>query len=220
MKKLISIILSLALVACMFGMSAMAADFTIDANPTNNKNIVGTHGTRKDAADSHLDGDTDFTEKSIEAIVKLNLTEATSRYAVDITFTGALTINVSGLTWDVNELKYVTETATIANQEYNFTVTNYSDKTVTVKAACAVDATAGAAGVGCEFSAVSGDVNGGATVENCVINANTHGAKNATYAAFTATLKSDNWTTTINKLITGKTTGEITLATFTVTISK
>ena len=70
MKKLISIILSLALVACMFGMSAMAADFTIDANPTNNKNIVGTHGSANAGTpDSYKDGVESFIIKTFNTIL-------------------------------------------------------------------------------------------------------------------------------------------------------
>ena len=86
MKKLIAIILSLALVVCMFAVNVSAADHTLG----------GTSGVPSFEP-------TNFTQN-----VTLNLGAAASRYAVDIVFGGDSNYdyNVDGLTWNVNTLKY------------------------------------------------------------------------------------------------------------------
>ena len=108
MKKLISIILSLALVACMFGMTVMAADHTVG----------GPDGVAEIPANSGLSSD-----------VTLNLGTVNHRYAVDITFQ-TMTLNVGDVTWNVNTANYE-----LANAEqtktWTITVDNYSDMAVT-----------------------------------------------------------------------------------------
>lgn len=219
MKKLISIILSLALVACMFAMNVGAEDL--------GDKTLGQVGSYKDTehpADIN-NGLTDgqFTETNFSKTVKLALGTANSRYAVDITFAGDYVINVAGLTWDVNNLVYVTTDATVENKEYTFTVTNYSDKSVSVAAAGNVsnDVT----GVTVEFNttSVAGDLTTNtstASAINCVITGNAGGDNTANYATFKADLKSTSWKATVDALVNNKTQTEFTLATFTVTVSK
>ena len=219
MKKIISIILSLALVVCMFSMTVSAA--TITANPGKN-HVVGGQGESGTIADGKLDSE--FSSESAQIPVTLNLTSFTSRYAVDITFGGdAYTFDATGIHWDVNALAYVaTDNAVVANKTYDFTVTNYSDKAVKVVAACEVPDAVAAAGVTCEFGDVDGnDVVANGTYDNHTINGNantTDGTVNN--STFSATIKSGNWATTINTLVGTTTVSTITLATFTVTVSK
>ena len=217
MEKLISIILSLALVACMFGMTVGAVEIT--APGTNN--VVGTHGGNNEL-NNGVDANA-FSSESAEALVKLTLGTANSKYAVDITFAGDYVINVAGLTWDVNNLVYVTTGATVENKEYTFTVTNYSDKSVSVVANGVVsnDVT----GVSVEFNttSVAGDLTTNtstASTINCVITGNAGGDTTANYATFKADLKSTSWKATVDALVNNKTQTEFTLATFTVTVSK
>ncbi len=122
MKKLISLVLSLALVACMFGMSVMAA------------NVVGSHGNN-----SIEDGwsDTKFNSTvEYPQNIKLDTAGTYSRYAVDIVIAGTMTFGTGVWVWDVNALKYVpvSGTTTITEaQTYKCTVSNYSDKPVDLK---------------------------------------------------------------------------------------
>ena len=217
MKKLISIILSLALVACMFAMNVGAVDITAPGS----NNVVGTHGGSK-GLDNGIDAD-DFDSESAKALVKLTLGAANSKYAVDITFAGDYVINVAGLTWDVDNLVYVTTDATVENKEYTFTVTNYSDKSVSVAATGVVDNAV--TGVSVEFNttSVAGDLTTNTSTAseiNCVITGNAGGDENANYATFKADLKSTNWKDTVDKLVNNKTEVEFTLATFTITVAK
>ena len=209
MKKLISIILSLALVACMFAMNVGA------------ELVVGDKDS--DKALSAGDGwtDTEFdSNKSATADVTLTIGTAQSRYAVDIVFNGAYEISVAGLTWDVNKLAYVTTEATIAeNPKYTFVVTNYSDKSVNVATA----ATDVATGVEATFTAnATGDVED-ATTTSCKITGNANGDGTANTATFSATLAptTTGWAETINALVgNNPSKTSFKLATFTVTISK
>ena len=209
MKKLISIILSLALVACMFGMSALAADVL--------KQPVGTHGGGN-INDGWTDSQFD-SAKSATADVMLALGAVESRYAVDIVFTGNFNLTAAGLTWDVNNLAYVTTGATVEDQTYTFEVTNYSDKYVNVTTA----ASDVVSGVTATFTGTAaGDVEDGADASSCQIKGNantTDGVANK--ATFSATLASANWANTINTLVgTNPAATSFKLATFTVTISK
>lgn len=211
MKKLISIILSLALVACMFGMSAMAADVL--------KQPVGTHGNGS-IDDGWTDAEFD-SNKSATADVLLTLGAVQSRYAVDIVFTGTFALTAADLTWDVNELKYVSNGNVLDDQDYSFTVTNYSDKSVGVTAAADV-----VAGAEVTFVAVTpgetGDTdNVAADYTSCTIVGNAGGNDVANTAKFSATLESTDWAGTINTLVgTNPDATSFKLVTFTVTISK
>ena len=211
MKKLISLVLSLALVACMFGMSAMAADDL--------RQPVGKHN----GGNGVNDGAENFTSESATADVNLKLAAAKSRYAVDIVFKGTYTIEVDGLTWDVNQLTYVTNGTTITeNPEFTFEVTNYSDKAVEV----ATSAGEFAAGVSATFGTVTpgetGDTtNVAADNKSCTIVGNAGGNNVANKATFSATLvPTGSWADTINGLV-GRDTNAVSfkLATFTVTIT-
>ena len=140
MKKLISLVLSISLIVCMFAISVSANDVAaIDEVVFTNK--VGSHGANADNASSYLDGipGVDFNEKSFNHAVQLILGVSESRYAVDIEFSGNYYFNISGLTWDVNKLEYVTSNSNTVstiteNQEYGFKVINYSDNSIHIDA--------------------------------------------------------------------------------------
>ena len=214
MKKLISIILSLALVACMFGMSAMAADDL--------RQPVGSYKGNADGA-SIDDGVEDFSSESAKADVTLKLDDAKSRYAVDIVFKGTYTIEVDGLTWDVNKLTYVTNGTTITeNPKFTFEVTNYSDKAVDVATSAGELATGVSATFGDVTPGAAGDTdNVAADNKSCTIVGNAGGDATANKATFSATLvPTVSWADTINGLV-GRVTNAVSfkLATFTVTIT-
>ena len=212
MKKLISIILSLALVACMFAMNVGA------------ELVVGDKDS--DKALSAGDGwtDTEFdSNKSATADVTLTLGAVQSRYAVDITFSGdAYSFTANGLTWDVNNLTYVTtDEEPVVDKNYTFEVTNYSDKAVNVSAASEIEQKVSDAGVVANFTAVTGDTTNVADdKKSCTItgNANTTDGV-ANNATFSVTIHSDDWVNTINTLVGKTTETEFTLARFTVTIA-
>lgn len=131
MKKLISIILSLALVACMFGMSAMAADVTVTGDKGQIGSYVGGNGPISSGKES-------FDETNFSKAVILTIKDKNSRYAVDIVFggTSSYTNTVDGITWNVNTLKYeVADDFSMADLTYKFTVTNYSDSPIYSKVA-------------------------------------------------------------------------------------
>lgn len=211
MKKLISIILSLALVACMFAMNVGA------------ELVVGDKDS--DKALSAGDGwtDTEFdSNKSATADVMLALGAVESRYAVDIVFTGNFNLTAAGLTWDVNNLVYVTTGDTVANQTYTFVVTNYSDKYVNVTTAASDVVDGVTATFGTVTPGAAGDTdNVAADNKSCTIVGNAGGDATANKATFSATLASTNWAGTINTLVgNDPTKTSFKLATFTVTISK
>lgn len=221
MKKLISIILSLALVACMFGMSAMAADIL--------EQPVGKHNGGNGVDDGWTD--TQFnSDKSATADVTLTLGAVQSRYAVDITFGGNYNLGVSGLVWDVNNLKYVwagaADTATISSDlAYTFEVVNYSDNDITVSATYAPGAAFTEAGLNAAFWAqdtASFTSTGNETNVTGTLKGNVSGTARADVSkvAFGAGITSADWEGAINKLVEAGYSNKFTLATFTVTVAK
>lgn len=195
MKKLISIILSLALVACMFAMNVGA------------ENAIGHHG----ATGSVADGEDSFTATDFSKDVTLKITDRVSKYAVDIVFGGdsAYENTVGGLTWNVNTLKYELTSTTMADLKYTFTVTNYSDKPVKV----AVSDTENNTLLNVAFTNAAFTVAG-----------NKHGTELADVAKDAASAvispASGTWADTINALLgTDSGSKTVTLATFTVNVS-
>lgn len=227
MKKLIAIILSLALVVCMFAVNVSAADVTVTEAGT--KHVVGTHQTNNTIADG-LTAAEFGSGKSAEAIVTLNLNAAQSRYAVDITFGGNYHLGVSGLVWDVNNLKYVyvagdgTETIS-SDLAYTFEVVNYSDNDITVDAKCdTTDVFIIAAlsyGFWAETTAKFTDTTISTTAVKGKLAGNVSGTAIADVSkvGFTAGITSADWEGSINKLVEAGLTGDRTLATFTITVA-
>lgn len=206
MKKLISIILSLALVACMFGMSAMAAEV---GTVTSGKGQIGSYVGGNGPISS---GEESFNETNFSQAVTLTINGKASRYAVDIVFGGdsSYTNTVDGITWNVNTLKYEVDTTTMTDLNYKFTVTNYSDKPVKV----AVSDTENNTLLNVAFT------NAVFTVEG-----NTHGTNPAKAANDEASAiispKSGTWADAINTWVGNDYSGSktVTLATFTVKVS-
>ena len=207
MKKLISIILSLALVACMFGMSAMAADHTVG----------GTDGT------------TTLDPTDVSQSVTLNLAAAQSRYAVDITFGGTYELGVSGLVWDVNSLQYVANNVntTISDDlKYDFEVVNWSDNAITVQATYSTANAFTTAGLSAAFSAqattkfTDTDITTATVKGTLAGNVSGTAIDDVSKVEFSAEIASGNWETSINNLIEAGLTGEQVLATFTITVGQ
>ncbi|MBO5023734.1 MAG: hypothetical protein J6D11_05450 [Clostridia bacterium] len=120
MKKLISIILSLALVACMFAMNVGAA-LVVGDNDSNTALSAG-------------DGATDIpANSSLSSDVTLTVGTVNHRYAVDVTFQ-TMAINAGDVTWNVTTAKYELANDVTATS-WDITVVNYSDMAVTATAA-------------------------------------------------------------------------------------
>lgn len=134
MKKIISLALSLSMLACM-ATNAFAAD-------PETKPVVGTHGDNKGTENSLLDGvdAENFGNGDSETTINIKVSTGNlqHRYAVDVEYTDVvLSLNGGDRTWDVNQLKYVYTSAN--TQDGNawtptFKIKNYSDLSVYVKA--------------------------------------------------------------------------------------
>ena len=205
MKKLISIILSLALVACMFGMSAMAAEVgTVTSGKGQIGSYVGGNGPISSGKES-------FNETDFSQAVTLTINGKASRYAVDIVFGGdsSYTNTVEGITWNVNTLKYEVDTTTMTDLNYKFTVTNYSDKAVKAVVSATNDALVNVAFTNASFT-VDGNVHGATTAEEEIATAK-------------ITPVSGAWKDVINEWIAKDATyasgKEVTIATFTVNVA-
>ena len=145
MKKILSFVLVLAMIASMMCISVSAL------------NVVGSHGVNGDITDGvERPTNNSFALKNNVAVISANVNGSTVvRYAVDLVYTQK-TITIAGeLVWDVNKLQYEgTKTITMKNgddTELNnvslenginkkvenvgeFAITNYSNADVTVQA--------------------------------------------------------------------------------------
>lgn len=119
MKKVVSLILTLAMV---FAMSTTAL-----ADPVH---VVGTHGENNAVTDGVEPGSFSSTDPSTDIKISVSTGEVQHRYAVDITY-DVMSFNITGsnLVWNVNTLKYESEpgAAALENVRFNVAVTNYSD---------------------------------------------------------------------------------------------
>lgn len=132
MKKIISLALSLSMLACMASTAFAATD-----------HVVGTRGVHQDgtAADSIGDGVWPFSTNGLDTTYELAISVVTGenmhKYAVDITYADmSMSIAGGNMVWDVNKLEYVPngEGVALGNNEFDVTVTNYSDLPVYVEA--------------------------------------------------------------------------------------
>ncbi|MBE6654776.1 MAG: hypothetical protein E7608_04895 [Ruminococcaceae bacterium] len=105
----------------MFSMSVGAA------------NVVGTCGV-KNTIDDGLSVDAWNGSSEFSDLIILNISGIHHRYAVDVVFNGTLTFNTGSYIWDVNNLRYQTESSGMSDTEYSFQVVNYSDVPVGVEA--------------------------------------------------------------------------------------
>lgn len=130
MKKVVSLILTLAMV---FAMSTTALADTA--------HVVGTHGENGTVADGVIGdnfGSGAVPETEISISVSAGSTQ--SRYAVDVEYSEiVVSISGAGMTWDVNNLEYVITDDGEMEQPVPATITvkNYSDQPVYVSATVA-----------------------------------------------------------------------------------
>lgn len=106
MKKILAIILTVAMAATMLALSVSAA-----------KEVGGNDGVLEE----------NFNSTDSGKDLNIQVTEVTHKYAVDVTFNiSDLTID-GNITWDVNNMAYVVSGTTLAKTEQTIDVSNRSD---------------------------------------------------------------------------------------------
>lgn len=138
MKKALSLILAIMMV---FALSTTAFATRVDVVGT----VIGsTEGTHKGTvADGVTEIPTD-ANASTNIAIKATTGNVEHRYAVDINYQDMnLQITGGNLVWNVNSLEYENKEGSTAvyDQDFDITVTNYSDMPVQVDAAITVDST-------------------------------------------------------------------------------
>lgn len=104
MKKLLAIIITVAMLATMLAVSVSAA-----------KEVGGE------------DGVTTFDPATVGGQdINVKVTEITHKYAVDVTF-GLSDLTIGSITWNVNTMKYDVEGSTLADATQTIEVSNRSD---------------------------------------------------------------------------------------------
>jgi hypothetical protein len=154
MKKILSFVLVLAMIASMMCISVSAATCNIQGENGSVKHpnvdhVVGTKGDNGATTDGVDAGTWNSTSMVVRATVNGNVTH---KYAVDLEYTSKTITIHNNAVWDVNELKYVGtmqytfETVTENFNGYidltntpvyrvgEFEITNYSDQPVYVSA--------------------------------------------------------------------------------------
>ena len=235
MKKFLSFMLVLAMIASMMCVNVAAENTTM--------NYVGTHkGNANDAAitDGVLGANANISRDPFTITASLSGTAVKNRYAVDLTYTTE-NITISGTsTWNVNTLKYegsnisvaALNTVTAAQSGTStpatvkvgeFTMINYSDLAVNVSVAievpmadiapvqAAVYASAAVLGDGVTNPASAQDVVNMTSGVNQPIagayNTDNSGSCQQQAYGFTAYVSSDDWAHVLSQL-TAKTTQE------------
>ena len=139
MKKIISLALTLSMLACMaISTFAVGPTSIVGARTTNNPNTSQTHlGTVADGVDASNFG-TGTSGANVD--IKVTTGEVQHRYAVDITY-DEMTFAISGssMVWNVNTLKYesLSDQDGLGDKKFNVAVTNYSDLPVYLTATTA-----------------------------------------------------------------------------------
>lgn len=200
MKKFISIVLSIALVACMFGMSVMAAEsITIKDNEKtsvvgNGVNSTTNNGTVTDGADS--------PDGKAEAEISITVGALNHKYAVDIEFSsGKFAFNAGEITWNVDEKEYqfVDEdgnadlTKDLLDTEYEIKIYNHSD--MPVSATATINQSEDSKNMGIKFEL---------TNMTATVSAVSVGAAEATSGTVSAKMFADNWDTVAKNLLIAK----------------
>ncbi len=129
MKKLLAILMTVAMIVGAFTFSVSAADAVQGTNQ-----VVGTFGNNKGTTSSINDGVASFDQTSSTGTLVMTLTSQNSRYAIDVEF-GALEFTYGGENiWDVNEYEYIFSNNVLAPEvKTTVSVVNHSDKRVDVK---------------------------------------------------------------------------------------
>ncbi len=211
MKRLFAALFSCILITASLG-AAVFAD-----------NIIGSHGggngVEDGVSEDAFPGDKNDLKGGYEGDINVKVNDVVHMYAVDITYTNP-TYVLPTLTWDVNDLIYKTSGGNMTTT-VDITITNYSDLPVV--------ATAEVADTNkddyLEFNFTTGTTQ---TVAAVIADATIKGT--ATTAKFSGALKSlDNaaiynavtyYTTGAGKDTATNVDGSVTIATYTITISK
>lgn len=197
MKKILAIILSVAMIATMLAVSVSAAV------------VVGDNG-----------GTTDFDPTTTGGQdINVKVTSITHKYAVDVTF-NLSDLTIGSITWNVDDMKYDVAGSTLEKTEQTIEVSNRSDLSVYAYATVADTVTD-------DGITVTTDKDGAANrlevVKATVGSGNTNGT--ATTGSITVTIDSTDWNAAtayyVKKMAeAGSNDQTFKIATVTVTISK
>lgn len=137
MKKLLAVLMTVAMIVGVFTFGVSAETVAVDANSTTQ--VVGNRGQTGGPADGAADLS---NAKTTEGTIVLNMTSIVDRYAVDIVF-GQLeyTFN-NGMIWDVNTYTYVPVDAVqnLPTINTRIDIVNHSNKSVLWKVKPEADA--------------------------------------------------------------------------------
>lgn len=200
MKKILAIILSVAMIATMLAVSVSAADKQV---------VVGDNG-----------GTTNFpTTTTGGQDINVKVTSITHKYAVDVTF-NLSDLTIGSITWNVDDMNYDVAGSTLEKTEQTIEVSNRSDLSVYAYATVADTVTD-------DGITVTTDKDGAANrlevVKATVGSGNTNGT--ATTGSITVTIDSTDWNAAtayyVKKMAeAGSNDQTFKIATVTVTISK
>lgn len=195
MKKIFSVFLAVLMLAGLCCMSIAATT----------EHAVGTHGYNNTIADGVADIPSGGASSSGDVILYVGT--VSSRYAVDVVFPDTMIIAAGSMTWNVNKLEYELDGDALENKSFEITIINYSDKPVAAKAKTSLtqDGT---------------DAKVTLTVSETPTTLVAVTDRTAVSATITATLKSDDWTASVNKLIAAGKSGDVTIGTIEITIAK
>lgn len=197
MKKILAIILSVAMIATMLAVSVSAAVVVGDNGGTTNFNPTTTDGQD----------------------INVKVTSITHKYAVDVTF-GLSDLTIGSITWNVDDMKYDVAESTLKTTVQTIEVSNRSDLSVYAYATVADTVTD-------DGITVTTDKDGAANrlevVKATVGSGNTNGT--ATTGSITVTIDSADWDAAtayyVKKMAeAGSNDQTFKIATVTVTISK
>lgn len=198
MKKILAIILSVAMIATMLAVSVSAADKQV---------VVGDNG-----------GTTDFNPTTTNGQdINVKVTDITHKYAVDVTF-GLSDLTIGSVTWNVDDMKYDVAESTLKKTEQTIEVSNRSDLSVYAYATVADTITDDGITVTADKDSATNRLE---VVKATVGSGNTNGT--ATTESITVTIDSADWnaaTAYYVEKIAGSNDKTFVIATVTVTISK
>ena len=197
MKKILALVLACVMLASMFTVNAFAVE-----------HVVGGI----DSSSNRTPADPSWTNStSAPGNVNVTVTAVTHNYCVDLLYTDT-SVTLPGITWDVQDMKYNVNETEKANFEDNnkkkFTVTNYSD--LSVKVVFDVHDSNLNDAINCSIA--DGTV-------DAVVNLGS-GTGEAVAKDFVLTITCDNYVTAAKAYAENGTAANVTVATYTVTISK
>ena len=203
MKKTLAFILVCALLVSAFALTAFA------------ENVVGTHDQNNNVTDGVNDANFG-TGKGTTQTVGVSVSATNHRYAVDVTYSTP-EYTLPTLTWNVDTLMY-DKTEHNLDQKVTITVTNYSD--LSVGAAVDVDEKDPSDGLNLTFDATNLTVDAVVGTIDVAGTAQTKTFTGSLTAMTDETLKQVVDYYTIGAGAAAVSAGKVTLATYTVTISK